>query len=690
MKWSALLLAAAAYAQTGPVTVTIAPRAASSITVPLDFVGLSFETGSLTSATAFPANSAQLQSMVSQLGPGWLRFGGNSVDKTAWARGARTASSPSTTLLSSDVDRVIAFAHATGWRVLWALNQESSTPATAADEADYVFETTGGVLAGFEIGNEPDLYSGNTLANLEANWKAFADAIQNLHPNAILTGPADASNVSAWTSPFAALFASRLSLVTQHYYPLGPPPTVPATQPNSASVPNLLSTTTQNNENSEGSALNAIAAKTSLPWRMAETNSCYNGGYDGVSNVFAAALWGLDYMFRLASNAAAGVNFHGGGTGLYTPLAVSTTNNVTTVTARPLYYALLAFGAAEGARVVPLTVNAGKVNLSAYAVMDPAGALRVFIINQDQQNDAAVQITPPGYSIAAALRLSAPSLTEKTAMTLGGASVAADGSWSPNTLETVPGSGGVFALTVPVGSAAIVGFGATSLGIGNSASGKSAVAPLSMASAYGNNLGFVARSTPTVNLPTSLAGVSATIQDAAGVSRALPLIYVSPSQVNFVVPQGVAAGMAKVTIGGAGGTIQVAPVAPGLFGLSGTAVAAATAGRYSLTGADQGAVTVFNCAGGACQPVPISLDSQSNVYLALYGTGLRGEAKLANITCTVGGVSVPVLYAGPQAQYTGFDQVNLQLPLSLRGAGIVNVVVTVDDQPSNAVQIAIE
>ncbi len=34
------------------------------------------------------------------------------------------------------------------------------------------------VLAGFEIGNEPDLYSGNTLVNFENNWKSFADAIR--------------------------------------------------------------------------------------------------------------------------------------------------------------------------------------------------------------------------------------------------------------------------------------------------------------------------------------------------------------------------------------------------------------------------------------------------------------------------------------------------------------------------------
>ncbi|MDR3698403.1 MAG: glycosyl hydrolase family protein [Candidatus Sulfopaludibacter sp.] len=660
-------------------------------TIPQDFLGLSFETGSLTSATGFPAENTQFLQMVSQLGLGWLRFGGNSVDKTAWARGQRTSASSSATLMSSDVDRVIAYARATGWRVLWGLNLKSSDANTAADEADYVQQNGGDVLAGFEIGNEPDLYSGITLVNFETNWKSFADAIQAINPKAILTGPADAGNISTWTGPFVNTEGSRLALVTQHFYPLGPPPTVPASQPNSASIPNLLSANTRGTADSAAQSLQTITAKPALPWRMAETNSCYNGGYEGVSNVFASALWGVDYMLTLAGHASAGLNFHGGGTGLYTPIATGTTGGVTTIAARPLYYAMLLFGAALGTRVVPVTVNSSRVNATAYGLLDAAGGLRVFVINKDSQFDAAVQITPgSAYTQATAIRLAAPSLTEKTAITLAGASVAADGTWTPQAPETVQGSGGTFNLTVPAGTAAVVGFGGTKLGIGNTAGGNTLVAPVSMASAYGTGLGFFARSTPTVSLPTTLAGVSATVVDAAGVSRAAPLIYVSPSQVNFQVPDGTAPGTATVTLGGASGTVQVAPVAPGLFTLGATTVAAATAERYSLGGTDLGPVPVFDCSSGTCTPAPIALDSQSNVFLTLYGTGIRGETNLANVSATIGGVSVPVQYAGAQGQYPGFDQVNVQLPGQLHGAGTVNVVLGIDGQASNSVQIAVK
>jgi len=56
----------------------------------------------------------------------------------------------------------------------------------------------------------------------------------------------------------------------------------------------------------------------------------------------------------------------------------------------------------------------------------------------------------------------------------------------------------------------------------------------------------------------------------------------------------------------------------------------------------------------------------------------------------INGISVPVLYAGPQPNYAGLDQVNVGLSLSLRGAGESNVVLTVDGKSSNTVTINIK
>ena len=692
------LLAWGAAAQTA---VSIAVNTASpGVTIPSDFLGLSFDTAFLPSPS-FPSSSPVYQQMLSQLGTGWMRLGGTIVDETTWVGGQRSSSTPANSLTASDVDTLMSLARTVGWRVLFALNLPTSTAALDAQEAVYVSQSGSGVLAGFEIGNEPDLYSGNgseptsfTLAQYLSDWGSFADAIQTADPGAVLTGPAAATYISTWTAPFAAAYGSRIALLTQHFYPLGPVSELGATSPKACTIPDLLAAAAHSEAVSQGTQLESIAQSAKVPWRMAETNSCYGGGTEGVSNTFASALWGVDYMFTLASYAATGVNFNVGssGNGSYTPIGVSGSGVVNT---RPLYYALLLFHAASSGRIVPITLASGGIDLNAYAVLAGDGTLRVTVVNEDASHDAIVSITPGfAYTRALGLSLTAPSLDATTGVLLGGAAVAADGTWSPAALETVSPSfvipTGAYSVTVPSGSAVVVGFGGTALEIGNSAGGKPQVAADSLASAYGQNLGFVTRSAPSASLPDTLAGVQATVTDAAGVARPAPLAYVSPSQVNFEIPDGTAAGLATVNVAGASGTVQVGAVAPGLYALGGTGIAAATAARYADGGGAPAPVAVFDCSSGTCVVSPIALDSQSTVYLSLYGTGLRNRSSLANVTCTVGGVSVPVQYAGAQLQYPGLDQVNVALPVTMHGAGTVNVGVTVDGHPSNLVEIAIQ
>src|SRR5205085_686978 len=49
-----------------------------------------------------------------------------------------------------------------------------------------------------------------------------------------------------------------------------------------------------------------------VPIRLDETNSAVGGGIAGVSDVYASALWALDYNLTLAQAGFAGLNFHGG------------------------------------------------------------------------------------------------------------------------------------------------------------------------------------------------------------------------------------------------------------------------------------------------------------------------------------------------------------------------------------------
>jgi uncharacterized protein (TIGR03437 family) len=686
----ALAWAAACCAQT---TVAIAAHPESpGIAMAHDFIGLSFETGSLTTATGFPAENPVLERMVAQVGPGLLRFGGNSVDKlTGWLRGPRTPSTSTSVIASSDVDRAFGFARAVGWRVLFSLNLGQGDPATDADEADYVYGSASDVLSGFEIGNEPDLYHSNglrpatyTVNDYMAEWQTYADAIRARVPAAVLTGSAAAGSITTWTSTFASHLGSRIALLTQHLYPLAPTSAVSSTASNVASIPHILGATARQTEDTDGSQLQQIALGQKIPWRMAETNSCYNGGEPGVSNVFASALWGVDYMFTLAGRNAAGVNFHGGGTGTYTPIAETATQ----ATARPLYYALLLFRAAARGRVVPVTVSTNGVNLTAYGALDDDGTLRLTAINKDMAQDAAVSIAPgAGYTTALAMRLTAPAVDSTTGVTLGGASVQADGSWLPAELENIPSSGGAFSTTVRAASALLLSFGNGAMAVVNAAGGVAVIAPNSLASAYGQALGVVESQSPSGSPVAGLVGVNATMTDAAGATRPLALSYAGPSQVNFLVPDGTATGTATVHIGDVNGMVAVSAAAPGLFSMGASTTAAAGAIRVHNGQTTQTVVPVFDCSGGTCTPVPIAIDNQSTVYVSLYATGLRGAAA-STVTCTVGGVPVPVTYAGPQGAFPGLDQVNISIPATLRGRGAVDVVVSAGGQASNAVRLA--
>jgi uncharacterized protein (TIGR03437 family) len=101
----------------------------------------------------------------------------------------------------------------------------------------------------------------------------------------------------------------------------------------------------------------------------------------------------------------------------------------------------------------------------------------------------------------------------------------------------------------------------------------------------------------------------------------------------------------------------------------------------------QSPVPVFQCGNTGCVSVPIALGVDQPLYVSFYGTGIRNRSSLANVTVTINGVSVPVLYAGPAPNYVGLDQVNVGLLLALRGSGEANVVLTADGQTSNVVTI---
>jgi uncharacterized protein (TIGR03437 family) len=220
------------------------------------------------------------------------------------------------------------------------------------------------------------------------------------------------------------------------------------------------------------------------------------------------------------------------------------------------------------------------------------------------------------------------------------------------------------------------------------------LAPDSLASGYGTGLATQATPASTTPLSVALGGTTVSVQDSAGVVRLGQMIFAGPEQVNFVVPANTASGRAQITVTSRSGAtattnIDIATVAPSVFAMPTGRTAAAASVRATANGT-QTNVPVFQCSAGNCVTTPIELGAASDtVVVMFFGTGFRKNSGVANVRASIGGVDVPVVFAGAQNEFAGLDQVNVQLPGSLRGRGEVPVVFTVDGQQSNTVNINI-
>ena len=101
--------------------------------------------------------------------------------------------------------------------------------------------------------------------------------------------------------------------------------------------------------------------------------------------------------------------------------------------------------------------------------------------------------------------------------------------------------------------------------------------------------------------------------------------------------------------------------------------------------------SLFDAAQGRFVPVPIDLGPATDqLFLILYGTGVRFRSALTAVSATIGGENSEVLYAGPAEGFVGLDQCNLRIPRSLAGRGAVNVNLAVDGKTANFVTIQIK
>lgn len=397
-------------------------------TIPADFVGLSFERAQLSNPGYFSADNKELVRLIRGLSPaGNLRLGGSSGEHTDYI--GDTTRPPPFEIFGPEHNKTIkqgmfvstaalrtlrGFLDATGWNCLYGLNLAHATPEQAAREAADVLRILGPRLLALQIGNEPDAFR-NRFRPAEwgprdflSEWDRFHAAIAAAAPGVKFAGP-DISNKLDYLTAFAGV-ARRypdVIMLTGHYYAMGPAGS-PEARLDQLMEPEPKTTTLK----LAGVEIVQQAVRTAgLPYRMAEGNSCWDGGKIGVSDVHAAAIWGADTMLRFAQRGWIGVNWHGGGNGNYSPIVGTPSKGFTR---RPLYYGTQFAQLLDGATFLDTRATAGDPHLGYYALRQ-AGRTRIVAINK---RDTPVTVQLPVLPEAKRTVLTGPLATARDATTL--------------------------------------------------------------------------------------------------------------------------------------------------------------------------------------------------------------------------------------------------------------------------------
>lgn len=457
--------------QPSPVSLSVNLESQGDL-IPADFVGISFETGSIRSGNAgvkgnfFTADNQQAITIFKQLGINNLRIGGGSVDMNQ------------TFPTYSDIDALFDFAKSSGVKVIYSLKLLNGDIDENVAVAKYIWNNHKSELECFAIGNEPDWNSYHNqdpeitdYPTFLAKWRKFAAAIVSTIPNAKFTGPHTGSNYpvvgakntyfdgNSWTVNFAndEKDSGIISFISQHNY-VGQDANG---KTNQEMIDMMLSKTwcTEYYPALYNANL-APVLDDGYSYRLTESNS-FSGEVDGGSNCFATALFSLDYLHWWAEHKCSGVNFHNKQWVKNAPVYMDLYGDFQV---NPIGYGMKAFDLGGHGYVKTLSiVNPDKINLTAYAVVS-ANDLYLTIINKEHGSGAKkAEITienienAPGAKI---ISLLAPNnnVSSLSGITLGGAYIKNNEEWNGQWDNLVPDQNGQYIVEIPSGSASVLYF----------------------------------------------------------------------------------------------------------------------------------------------------------------------------------------------------------------------------------------
>src|SRR5579863_2626856 len=206
---------------------------------------------------------------------------------------------------------------------------------------------------------------------------------------------------------------------------------------------------------------------------------------------------------------------------------------------------------------------------------------------------------------------------------------------------------------------------------------------------FGENLGPTQSPTLAFPLSSTLGGVSLSVTQGTVTTQAFP-VYVSPAQVNAIMPSTVVAGLATLRLTYLSKsnaiTIQIADSAPGVFAVS--------SGGYG-PGIVQNYITAEN------QPINSSVaPAAAGQTIVIWGTGLGPVTFPDNVAPTAGNVAAPVsvtiggqpatvAYSGRTPCCSGVDQIVVTVPNNAPLGCWVPVVVNAGGVVSNTTTMSI-
>jgi hypothetical protein len=446
--------------------VTIRPEVHGRPVAP-SFVGLSLEYRTLLDYAGSDPGAVNpvFIRLLWNLAPGQpavLRIGGDSTDWTWWPV-PKMKRPPGVTydITQTWLEVARALAHASGASYILGINLEAASEAIETAEARAFLNGIGrSHIQALELGNEPELYSklgwyrsGTRFVRgrpASYDFQGFTTEVSDFRKvisPVLIAGPSTGS--FWWLTHLTQFLAAEpsLGLVTVHSYWLNKC----LSYPGLAGFPTIAHLLTPFPPSRLAGALAryaALAHARGVPIRIDEMNSVTCGGQNGVSDVFASALWSLNALFEAASDGVDGVNLHtfpGTANQLF---GFTRVGGHWAATVRPEYYGLLMFAQAAppGSKLLKIIQqNTGQTR--AWATQGHDGNTRVLLINDSltQARSVLVRVSAPG-GPAQLGRLTAPSAAATSGITLDGQS------FGPQTLTgTLPGTSSTISMPAPSG-----------------------------------------------------------------------------------------------------------------------------------------------------------------------------------------------------------------------------------------------